>query len=72
MTAAQQLAEALGEALGKPARFPVPLFALRALVGEFADYLVASQRVLPKRALTLGYTFRWPTLAEALADVLLP
>lgn len=67
---AQQLAEALGEALGKPARFPVPLFALRALVGEFAEYLVASQRVLPKRALSLGYTFRWPTLTEALADVL--
>ena len=69
---AQQLADALGEALGKPARFPVPLFALRALVGEFADYLVASQRVLPKRALTLGYSFRWPSLSEALADVLLP
>ncbi len=66
---AQLLADMLGEALGKPARFPVPLFALKALVGEFADYLVASQRVLPKRALALGYSFRWPSLAEALADV---
>ncbi|WP_394795173.1 TIGR01777 family oxidoreductase [Armatimonas sp.] len=66
---AQALADALGAALGKPARFPVPLFALRALVGEFADYLVASQRVVPTKALALGYTFRWPTLPEALADV---
>ena len=66
---AQELADALGAILGKPARFPVPLFALKALVGEFADYLVASQRVVPKRGLALGYTFRWPTLAEALADV---
>ena len=67
---AQALADALGAALGKPARFPVPHFALRALVGEFADYLVASQRIVPKAALALGYTFRWPTLTEALADVL--
>lgn len=66
---AQTLADALGERLGKPARFPVPLFALKALVGEFADYLVASQRVIPQRALALGYTFRWPTLEAALTDV---
>jgi uncharacterized protein len=66
---AQVLADALGERLGKPARFPVPLFALKALVGEFADYLVASQRVIPQRALALGYSFRWPTLEAALTDV---
>ena len=69
---ARQLSEALGKALGKPALVPVPLFALKALVGEFAQYLVASQRVVPKKALDLGYTFRWPTLPEALTDVLLP
>jgi uncharacterized protein len=66
---AQVLADALGELLGKPARFPVPLFALKALVGEFAEYLVASQRVVPQRALALGYSFRWPTLEAALTDV---
>jgi len=69
---ARQLSEALGKALGKPALVPVPLFALKALVGEFAEYLVTSQRVVPKKALDLGYTFRWPTLPEALTDVLLP
>ncbi|WP_395140446.1 TIGR01777 family oxidoreductase [Armatimonas sp.] len=66
---ARQLADAIGKALGKPARFSVPLFALKALVGEFAEYLVASQRVMPTKALALGYKFRWPSLAEALADV---
>ncbi|WP_395089036.1 TIGR01777 family oxidoreductase [Armatimonas sp.] len=66
---ARQLANALGKALGKPALVSVPTFALKALVGEFADYLVASQRVVPMKALALGYKFRWPTLPEALADI---
>lgn len=66
---ARQLADALGRVLNRPALVSVPLFALQALVGEFAPYLVASQRVVPQKALSLGYTFRWPTLPEALADV---
>lgn len=69
---ARQLADALGKALNRPALVSVPLFALQALVGEFAPYLVASQRVVPACALSLGYSFRWPTLPEALADVLAP
>ncbi len=69
---ARQLADAMGKALGKPALVSVPAFALHALVGEFARYILASQRVVPTKALALGYNFRWPTLETALADVLTP
>jgi len=65
-----QFAAALGRALGRPALVPAPAFALRAALGGMADALLASQRALPARALSLGYRFRFPDLAGALAGLL--
>lgn len=48
----------------------VPAFVLRILLGEFGSVLVEGQRVLPKRLLDAGYAFRFPTLEQALRDVL--
>jgi hypothetical protein len=60
----------LGRALGRPAFLPVPATALRVLMGELADALLDSQRVIPKVALESGYEFRFPQLGPALADIL--
>jgi uncharacterized protein (TIGR01777 family) len=60
----------LGRVLGSPSWLPVPEFGLRVALGEMADLVVKGQRVLPKRALELGYTFRFPELAPALRDLL--
>jgi len=60
----------LGRALHRPVFLPVPEFALRALMGEMADVLFDSQRVIPSAALASGYEFRHPQLEPALADVL--
>lgn len=65
-----ELARALGRALHRPAALPAPAFALRAALGEMSEVLLASHRVLPQRALALGYRFRFPELAPALADLL--
>jgi len=62
--------KALGRALHRPSFMWVPGFALRLRFGEVADVIGQGQRVLPKRALGLGYTFKFPTIDEALADVL--
>lgn len=62
-------ARALGEALGRPAPLRVPAFALRLALGEAADALLRLQRASPKRLLTEGFAFRFPTIAEALRDV---
>ena len=59
----------LGHALHRPALFPVPAFALRALYGEMAGMILASQRVLPKAAQSAGYAFRYPNLPTALASL---
>ena len=62
-------AHALGAALHWPAFLPAPAFALKALLGEFSVELLASRRVIPKRATELGYAFLHPTLAPALASL---
>ena len=58
---------AVGRSLHRPSWLPVPGFALRLLVGEFAvDGLIHGQRVLPRRALEAGFSFRYPQIDEAL------
>ena len=42
-----EFTRALARALHRPAPWPIPRFALRIVLGEFADEAVASQRVLP-------------------------
>jgi uncharacterized protein (TIGR01777 family) len=66
----RDFAHALGRALHRPAFLPTPPLALRVLLGEVANVITTGQRVVPKRALSLGYTFRYPTLDAALAQVL--
>lgn len=61
---------ALGEALHRPTKLAVPTFALRAMLGEGADILLRGQRVLPERALELGYRFEFAQLTAALANLL--
>lgn len=60
----------LASVLHRPAVFPVPAFGLRLAVGEFADILLASQRVVPRVAEQSGFTFRYPQLKPALAAIL--
>ncbi|MBI5604418.1 MAG: TIGR01777 family protein [Deltaproteobacteria bacterium] len=67
----RELTKILGEVLGKPTFMPaVPGFMLRIIIGEFGNVLLKGQRVLPKKLLTLGYSFRFPLLKEALSDLL--
>jgi uncharacterized protein (TIGR01777 family) len=61
---------ALGKAMGRPSFVWTPAFALRLGLGEVAGLINTGQRVLPKKALTLGYTFKYPTVDVALADIL--
>jgi NAD dependent epimerase/dehydratase family enzyme len=68
----RDLARAMGRVLRRPSLFPTPALALRLALGDTADVILASQRVLPARALALGYRFRFPALEPALRDLLCP
>jgi uncharacterized protein (TIGR01777 family) len=53
--------------LGKPRWLGVPAFALRLALGELAELALAGRRVVPARLRALGFSWRHPTLAGALA-----
>lgn len=56
-TTNRELTRALARALSRPAGLAVPRFALRLAVGQFADDLTASQRVVPAVLNRTGFTW---------------
>jgi uncharacterized protein (TIGR01777 family) len=61
--------KALGRALHRPAILPVPPFMLRLGLGQVAEILTTGQRVIPARALALGYQFKYQDIDGALANL---
>jgi uncharacterized protein (TIGR01777 family) len=61
-----ELTRSLGRVLHRPALVPVPAFALRLALGELAEEVLGSRRVLPERALAGGFAFAHPQLEAAL------
>jgi uncharacterized protein (TIGR01777 family) len=61
---------ALGRALHRPAVMPVPGLALKILYGEMATVVTSSHRMIPARALELGFEYRYGELDTALAAAL--
>jgi uncharacterized protein (TIGR01777 family) len=67
----QEMTRVIAATLNRPAIFPAPAFALRLALGEMADaLLLASQRAVPERLLSLGFKFHLPDFAPALRAVL--
>ncbi|MGC9194594.1 MAG: TIGR01777 family oxidoreductase [Syntrophobacteraceae bacterium] len=67
----REFATALSKALGRPMLLPgVPSFVLKMALGEFANVLVMGQRVIPAKLSQNGFSFQFPTLASALADLI--
>jgi uncharacterized protein (TIGR01777 family) len=61
----------LARVLGRPSLFKAPAFALRLAMGEMADALLLNgQRVVPTRALEMGFEFRYRDLEPALRHIL--
>jgi hypothetical protein len=62
--------EAFAGRLHRPAIMPVPGIGLRVLLGEFAGETLKSQRVRPGVLKRAGFTWRHPTVQEALGAAL--
>jgi uncharacterized protein (TIGR01777 family) len=58
---------ALAKRLHRPAVLPVPQFALKLAMGEMAEVVFDSQRILPRATEKSGYRFRYTDLSTALA-----
>jgi len=63
----REIARAIGRAVHRPSMAPVPAFVMKTMFGQMAsDTLLRGQRVLPRRAIELGYQFRYPTIDQAM------
>ncbi len=60
----------LAQVLKRPCLTPVPSFALKILMGEVSEMLLTGQRVIPKKAQELGFSFRYPEIRNALETIL--
>lgn len=66
----EEFASQLAAALHRPLIFSAPELVLKIVLGEMAEVVVDSQRVLPRVALESGYEFRFPRLEAALGNLL--
>ncbi len=67
----RDLTKSIGLALRRPTFLPpLPGPLLRIALGEFAEVFLQGQCAVPTRLLGLGFSFRFPILDSALADLL--
>ncbi len=66
----KEFASTLGRVLHRPSFAPAPAFAIRAAMGEMAALVLDGQRVLPAKASSLGFRFRFDKLETALRKIL--
>jgi uncharacterized protein len=64
-----ELCQTLGQILNRPSWLPVPAIALELLLGDAAKVVLEGQRVLPKKTQSSGFTYQYPTVKQALQDV---
>ena len=64
----QEYANLLGKAVGKPIGL-APYFLVRLFTGKVAEVYARQRRVVPQKALNLGFSFEYETLDKALDDL---
>ncbi|MBW4637673.1 MAG: TIGR01777 family oxidoreductase [Gloeocapsa sp. UFS-A4-WI-NPMV-4B04] len=65
-----ELADTMGQVMNRPSWLPVPALALEALLGDGAMVVLEGQQVLPKRTLASGFNYQYPTVKQALEEIL--
>ncbi len=66
----KDFAKALGKALGRPAFMPAPAFMMRLMLGELADVVLTGQKILPRKLAAANFEFLYPTIDQALENLL--
>jgi uncharacterized protein (TIGR01777 family) len=66
----KQMMQAVGAAMNRPSFFWTPGFMLQAGLGEVAQVVLQGQKVVPAKALALGYRFKFPDIQGAMRDLL--
>lgn len=64
-----EFAQAAAAELHRPAIVPTPAWPVRLLLGEQSALLLEGAAIAPARLLAGGFSFRFPTVRQALADL---
>jgi uncharacterized protein (TIGR01777 family) len=67
---AGEVAKAIGVTLNRPSFLKMPKGIAKMMLGEAAEIVTDSQRVIPRRAIDLGYEFRYARLMPAIESIL--
>jgi uncharacterized protein (TIGR01777 family) len=65
----RELADTLARVMRRPRLLRVPAFALYLALGEAREIVLASLRVMPTKALELGFEFAFPDLERAFVEL---
>ncbi len=65
----KDLAKAIGKAIKRPWFAPAPAFMIKLILGEFSSMILTGQKVYPKVLGENGFVFSYPTIEEALKDL---
>jgi uncharacterized protein (TIGR01777 family) len=67
----QELTKAIAKHLKRPLYLPnIPQFVMKLILGEMSILLFNNKKILPKRALELGFKFQFSTIDEALKNII--
>ena len=67
----QELTKALAKHLKRPLFLPnIPQFIMKLLLGEMSILLFNNKKIIPKRALSLGFKFQFDTVEKALQNII--
>ena len=65
-----EFTKTLGMVLKRPTIFPMPAIVVKLLMGQMGEeLLLAGKKIVPKKVLATGYTFKYEVLADALKNV---
>lgn len=64
-----EMGRTISRVIKRPYWFPVPAFAMRAVLGELSTVVLDSWRGDPSRLLELGFVFKYPNVESALRDL---
>jgi uncharacterized protein (TIGR01777 family) len=68
----RDLARTLGKTMKRPSIMPAPAFMVRLVMGELGNAVLFSQRTVPAKLLSLGFTFKYPTIQDAVSEIVKP
>lgn len=67
----RDLTYTIAKIIKRPIIFPfIPAFLLRLILGEFADTLLFSQRVIPQRLIEMGFEFKYNNIEKIIRNII--